>query len=354
MPSTWRHGIIVSSRRVFSTPTEERNTPPETIEINSPISALCHRWAVPGCVGIMRWLNRSSRHSRTSLSTGLCFPHGTREAGYCRIHRSLLQSTASPLWTSLQNPRRDLPSPPGHPARSVETPLNDCPENLGQARISEADQRAGMALAQRIPVRLTSPPRHQPPPQPAGIYHQIADDLHNAITNGTYPTGNPLPTVHELTTRYHVSASTIHRAFAQLAEQNLIAVSRGRRAIVLPHKPPFPHRAFASTPSRTAIPFPVPAPQPRSRPIRRSRIARTAPRPHVAGIPHATHNSTTNRRHECASPQSNSLPAIQYITFVYTQAPGTTHEKMTRKTSEQQVVAVTRRSLIVITVNDSS
>ncbi|TCO58290.1 regulatory GntR family protein [Actinocrispum wychmicini] len=159
--------------------------------------------------------------------------------------------------------------------------------NTYTAWISEADQHATTALTQRIPVRLTPPPRHHAPPQqPNGIYQRIAHDLHEAITNGTYPVGSPLPTNQELAEHYHASTGTIHRAITHLAEHNLITVSRGHRATVLPHPTPVPRRSAPTTPSTAAIPFPLPvppSPQPRPRRIRRPRIARTPPRPHIAG-----------------------------------------------------------------------
>jgi integrase len=226
--------------------------------------------------------------------------------------------------------------------------------NTYTAWISEADQHATRSLSQRIPVRLAPQPLHQPPPQPAGLYQHIAADLRNAITNGTYPTGSFLPTNRELTTNYHASTGTIHRAITQLAEQHLITVSRSHRATVLPHNTPFPHHSLTPTP--TAVPFPFPTPQslqPRRRPIRQSDTPRTQPRPHVAGIPRTTHNSKTNQHHESATPAFGFLPTRQRIPVIDTEMPHATRPTIASGTNTLQVAITTRRSFIVITANTS-
>lgn len=101
------------------------------------------------------------------------------------------------------------------------------------AWVQEADQRACCILMDRLP--LPAPPLGEATPSrppPLSPYRVIADELRTAVLNGTQPAGTALPTVKQLSARYHVAASTTHRAIAMLAAENLVTVSRGRRAIV--------------------------------------------------------------------------------------------------------------------------
>ncbi len=60
----------------------------------------------------------------------------------------------------------------------------------------------------------------------------IANGLREAILDGTLPIGSVLPTVKELALRHHVCPATAHRAIALLTREQLVIVSRGRRATV--------------------------------------------------------------------------------------------------------------------------
>jgi DNA-binding GntR family transcriptional regulator len=72
------------------------------------------------------------------------------------------------------------------------------------------------------------------PARPLSPYQVIAAELRAAILDGTLPAGATLPTVKQLADRHHVAASTAHCAIAVLAAENLVTVSRGRRATVTP------------------------------------------------------------------------------------------------------------------------
>lgn len=63
-------------------------------------------------------------------------------------------------------------------------------------------------------------------------YLRIAADLRAAIACGALKTGDALPTVADLSTRYEVAPSTAHRAVADLASAGLVVASRGSRAKV--------------------------------------------------------------------------------------------------------------------------
>ncbi|MEJ3657167.1 tyrosine-type recombinase/integrase [Actinomycetes bacterium KLBMP 9759] len=64
-------------------------------------------------------------------------------------------------------------------------------------------------------------------------YQRIAADLRAAITCGAFRSGDQLPTVEELGTRYGVAPSTAHRAIAELSAGGFVLVSRGRRATIV-------------------------------------------------------------------------------------------------------------------------
>jgi integrase len=102
------------------------------------------------------------------------------------------------------------------------------------AWVHEADQRACRILMHRLPfptppLGVAAPTR---PVRPSSPYQVIAAELRAAILDGTLPTSTTLPTVKQLAARHHVAASTAHRAVAVLAADNLVTVSRGRRATV--------------------------------------------------------------------------------------------------------------------------
>lgn len=105
------------------------------------------------------------------------------------------------------------------------------------AWISEADQRAAGHLATRMPRPPVTTSEFGTPEltiedEPNAPYKRIAADLRGAITCGVIPPGESLPTAVDLAKRYGVAISTAHRAIAELRDSGLIAVSRGRRAIV--------------------------------------------------------------------------------------------------------------------------
>lgn len=105
------------------------------------------------------------------------------------------------------------------------------------AWVAEADQRA----AGDIGVRMPAPPiaidvdgiaKSTREPEAENPYQKIAADLRGAITCGAIRIGDKLPPVAELATRYGVSFGTAQRAIAELKSDGLVAVSRGRRAVV--------------------------------------------------------------------------------------------------------------------------
>jgi integrase/DNA-binding transcriptional regulator YhcF (GntR family) len=106
------------------------------------------------------------------------------------------------------------------------------------AWVSEADQRAAGSLANHMPkppmkLDTESPVLVATAPTTDDPYHQIASDLRGAIMVGAYKTGEPIPTLTEIAKRYHVAASTVHRAVRLLQEAGLLTRGKGNRLIVL-------------------------------------------------------------------------------------------------------------------------
>jgi integrase len=110
------------------------------------------------------------------------------------------------------------------------------------AWVAEADQRAATSPTTRLPSIVGGdwtpggeapclPAGEAPPAEPAP-YQQITDDLRSAIRCGALKSGDLLPTTKDLIARYGVSAGTANRAFAVLRTEGLIAVARGRRAVM--------------------------------------------------------------------------------------------------------------------------
>lgn len=103
---------------------------------------------------------------------------------------------------------------------------------------SEADQRAAGVLITRLP----DPPKLL---DPIGsliaeatavddkVYRRIAADLRGAITCGALKPGELLQPFDCLAERYSVAPNTVQRAVKLLAEEGLVIVSRGRRAVVI-------------------------------------------------------------------------------------------------------------------------
>jgi integrase len=98
------------------------------------------------------------------------------------------------------------------------------------AFVDEADRRAATTMASIMPPPVAAPPSTR------GSYEIIAAELREPITNGQLRPRDQLPTITDLATRHGVSAGTAHRAIDLLRRQELIKVSRGRRAMVA-HKP---------------------------------------------------------------------------------------------------------------------
>ena len=109
------------------------------------------------------------------------------------------------------------------------------------AWLSEADQRAADHLAGRMPPRQpanagalasTRGSVNAEATRPSGPYVEIADDLRAAIRVGALKSGDRLPTISDLCSRYKVGSGTAHRAVQLLKDEGLVEASRGRRAIV--------------------------------------------------------------------------------------------------------------------------
>lgn len=63
-------------------------------------------------------------------------------------------------------------------------------------------------------------------------YHEIAEELWQAIENGTYPAGKNLPKQRELAERYGVNVGTVRRAVGLLARQGMVETKRRGGTIV--------------------------------------------------------------------------------------------------------------------------
>jgi integrase len=114
------------------------------------------------------------------------------------------------------------------------------------AWLSEADQRAASTLTGRMPARkrainmagsAATGPSERPPDEADDPYRKIARDLRGAIRSGALGTGDELPTLRDLCTRYEVASATAHRAIQLLKDEGLVEVSRGRRATVGGQRP---------------------------------------------------------------------------------------------------------------------
>lgn len=64
-------------------------------------------------------------------------------------------------------------------------------------------------------------------------YQDLATQLRQSITDGTYPPGSRLPSENELVQAYGVSRSTVRRTLGILREDGLIASHQGSRCTVL-------------------------------------------------------------------------------------------------------------------------
>jgi DNA-binding transcriptional regulator YhcF (GntR family) len=72
-------------------------------------------------------------------------------------------------------------------------------------------------------------------PDPAArpdAWEQVAGALREAIRSGALPAGSPLPSVRELQSLQGIRRTTLQHAFLVLADEGLIVVRRGRKAVV--------------------------------------------------------------------------------------------------------------------------
>lgn len=94
------------------------------------------------------------------------------------------------------------------------------------AWVDEAGHRAANTMASIMPQPIATDR------EPRGPYETIAAELRDLILTGKLRPDDQLPTVAELAASHNVSAGTAHRAVALLRSEDLIEVSRGRRAVV--------------------------------------------------------------------------------------------------------------------------
>ncbi len=103
------------------------------------------------------------------------------------------------------------------------------------AWVSAADQRAALALLDRMPARPTPHNRtDRAKHTPQSPYELIATTIRTAILHGDINAGEQLPPMTELATQHNTAVSTVHRAIALLKDWGHVSVSRGKRAVVLP------------------------------------------------------------------------------------------------------------------------
>lgn len=110
------------------------------------------------------------------------------------------------------------------------------------AWVSEADQRAAGTLSTRLPElpAVLDPAgalKSTVKPNEDTQYQRIAADLRGAIMCGALRPGAVLPTFADLASRYGVAFNTAQRAVGTLKSAGLVAVSRGRRAVVADSSP---------------------------------------------------------------------------------------------------------------------
>ncbi|MFC7342038.1 tyrosine-type recombinase/integrase [Saccharopolyspora griseoalba] len=101
------------------------------------------------------------------------------------------------------------------------------------AWVSEADQRASSALADRVPERpkpLTSAERIRA--NPRNPYERLAVDVYGQVERGELFAGDELPPMKRLAADYGISVGTVQRAVQLLQDWGTVEVARGRRAQV--------------------------------------------------------------------------------------------------------------------------
>ena len=104
------------------------------------------------------------------------------------------------------------------------------------AWLAEADQRASVGLAARVPVRPAAPLSRSERAQrdPRTQRERLAVELREQILSGGIPGGGYLPGMRALATDHGLSISTVKRAFSLLQEWGLVSHVDGERARVLP------------------------------------------------------------------------------------------------------------------------
>jgi GntR family transcriptional regulator len=68
--------------------------------------------------------------------------------------------------------------------------------------------------------------------RPGALYRQVATAIRQAIANGEYPPGSPLPSEAQLIARYEVSRPTVRNAISALRAEGLIEVIHGKGSFV--------------------------------------------------------------------------------------------------------------------------
>lgn len=78
-----------------------------------------------------------------------------------------------------------------------------------------------------------------PTSQLSPVWRRIADDLAQAIANGSYGANDPLPTALVLAERYGVHRHTVRQAFRHLQDIGLVSVEQGRGTFVRAARVPY-------------------------------------------------------------------------------------------------------------------
>ncbi|MDR7300869.1 tyrosine-type recombinase/integrase [Haloactinomyces albus] len=123
------------------------------------------------------------------------------------------------------------------------------------AWVSEADQRASAALANRVPERprqLSQTERAKT--NPRNPYERLAARIREQILQGELTKGDELLPLKELAAEHGVSIGTAQRAIALLKEWGMVEVLQGRRTTVTADADPLATEDSDSTP--TAEPAP--------------------------------------------------------------------------------------------------
>jgi GntR family transcriptional regulator len=82
---------------------------------------------------------------------------------------------------------------------------------------------------------------------PVPAYRQIASALRALLVAGTFPVGQPLPTVRQLAVDLGVHHNTVAEAYRVLSDEGWLALRRRHGAIVLDRSRPSPPREARSS-----------------------------------------------------------------------------------------------------------